>query len=475
MTRAAIPFALPQESGYSELGGAQAFAANVMVDKNGVVTRRPGLGASSLYDGVIDSEGLSAVHVTASDAVYAVGGGALNKRIYRLTGSFRDLTGDPDVGQLYGSGRPVIAETEAMLAMTAGNSPLKVLFSDDSVSALANVPAECTHIIAQNSRLLINDNSSKGLVWYSGQALGSSTTGHETWTGLSTGFFSHEARPDPMLALHENTNEVFGFGSSSLQVWNPDAQTAYAASATREYGTSARYSVVKREQSFYWLDQRKRFVVSDGRSAEVISGAIQQSLNDISTVMDAWGFWFHEGIADCLVWVFPTARRCFAYQIGRGWSEWFGLAGANWGRINLGCVAERPYGGKTLAGTLDGRVALLTRSSQTDLGESVTADIRTGFLNNGTDAIKHCLSVTMNLRRGTTSGSTSPVAWLSYRDGPGEAWRRVAVSLGSTNQALSVVRLPGFGTYRRRQWRFEFSESDLELVSAEEEFTVNEV
>lgn len=474
MTRAAIPFALPQESGLSELGGAQAFAANVMADKNGVVTRRPGLVASSLYTGVVDSLGLSALHVTSTDQVYAVGEGSALKNIYRLTGGLANLT-PSGVLKLGGTGRPVIAETEAMLAMTAGLAPLKVLFSDFSVSALEGAPTTCTHIIAQNSRLLINDTSSKGLVWYSGQALGSSIDGHETWAGLNTGFFSHEARPDPMLALHENTNEVFGFGSSSLQIWNPDAQTAYAPSATREYGMSARYSVIKREQSFYWLDQRKRFVVSDGRSAEVISGTIQQTLNDIDTVSDVWGFWFQEGVADCLVWVFPTARRCFAYQIGRGWSEWFGTAGANWGPLNLGCVAERPYAGKTLAGTLDGKVVSLTRSAQTDLGEAVVADVRTGFVNNGTDAIKHCLSVTMNLRRGTTSGSTSPVAWLSYRDGPGEAWRRVAVSLGSTNHALSVVRLPGFGTYRRRQWRFEFSESDLELVSAEEEFTVNEV
>lgn len=474
MTRAAIPFALPQESGYSELGGAQAFSANVMADKNGVITRRPGLVASSLYADVVDEEGLTALLVTSTDQVFAVGGGAALKSVYRLTGGLANLTPSGAL-KLGGSGRPVIAETEAMLAMTAGLLPLKVLFSDLSVSALANAPAECTHIVAQNSRLIINDNSSKGLVWYSGQALGSSTDGHETWSGLNTGFFSHEARPDPMLALHENTNELFGFGSSSLQVWNPDAQTAYAPSATREYGTGARYSAIKREQSFYWLDQRKRFVVSDGRSAEVISGPIQQTLNDLETVSDAWGFWFQEGVADCLVWVFPTARRCFAYQIGRGWSEWFGMAGANWGRMNLGCVAERPYGGKTLAGTLDGKVASLTRSAQTDLGEQIVAEVRTGFVNNGTDSIKHCLSVTMNLRRGTTSGSTSPVAWLSYRDGPYEQWRRVAVSLGSTNQALSVVRLPGFGTYRRRQWRFEFSESDLELVSAEEDFTVNEV
>lgn len=475
MSRAAIPFALPQESGYSDLGGAMPLSANTMVDKNGVITRRPGLLASPLNADVVDADGLSGIYVTSSDRVYAVGNGAAKKNIYRLTGAFRNLTGEVGASKLYGANRPVFAETEAMLTLTAGTAPLKVLFADDSVSELENVPSECTHIIAQNSRLLVNDIASKGLIWFSGQALGSSIEGHETWSGLTAGFFSHEARPDPVMALHENTNEVFGFGSSSLQVWSPDAQSAYAASATREYGTGAPYSIIKREQSFYWLDQRKRFVVSDGRSAEVVSGAIQQTLNDLDVVSDAWGFWFHEGVADCLVWVFPTASRCFSYQIGRGWSEWFGSVDSNWGRLNLGCVAERPYGGKTLVGTLDGKVASLTRSAQTDLGETIVAEVRTGFVNNGSDAIKHCLSVTVNLRRGTTSGSTSPVAWLSYRDGPSETWRRVAISLGSTNQALSVVRLPGFGTYRRRQWRFEFSESDLELVSAEEEFTINEV
>ncbi len=475
MTRAAIPFALPQESGLSELGGAQALAANVLVDKNGVIMRRPGLKASSLYSDQLDSDGLDAVYVTASDAVYAIGGTELARRVFRVTGGFLELTADPAAAKIAGSGRPVIAETEAMLAIATGVKPRKILLSDDSLSLLANAPASCTHIIAQSSRLLINDTSSRGLIWYSDQALGSSTTGHETWSGLNTGFFSHEARPDPLLALHENTNEVFGFGSSSLQVWSPDSVTAYSPAATREYGLGATHSVIKREQSFYFLDIQRRFVVSDGRSNEVLSAPIQKALNALTTVSDCWGFWYHEGIGDCLVWVFPTERRCFVYQVGRGWGEWFGWNVDNWGPLNLSCAAQRPYLGQRLVGTLDGKLAQLTQDAQDDLGETITADIRTGFVNQGTDSLKHSLAVWVDLRRGTTSATPEPVAWLSYRDDPGGAWSRVPIRLGSTNDTRSVVRLPGFGTYRRRQWRFEFSESDLQLVSVEEEYEVSEV
>jgi len=457
-------------------GPSHAFLANCIVDRDGVLTRRPGLEASSLYSSVVDEDGLDAVHVTASDAVYAIGGTYNNRRVYRVTGGLYELTGVDGVGRLIGTGRPVIAETEALLAIATGTAPRKLLFDGDALSDLENAPTTCTHIIAQSSRLLMNDTVSKGLVWFSGQALGSSYDGHETWGVTTTsGFFSHEARPDPLLALAENTNEVFGFGSTSLQVWTPDSAIVYSAAATREYGLSAPYSAVKREQQFYFLDHRRRFVQSDGRGAEVLSGPIQQTLNDLETVDDVWGFWYQEGVADCIVWVFPTARRCFAYQVGWGWSEWLGNDGSNWAPVNIASASERPYGGERIVGTRDGKVARLSRGAGDDFGDPIVAESRTGFLNNGTESVKHCLSVWVTLRRGTTDGTERPVGWLSYRNGPDEPWSRVAVSCGATGDALSVVRLPGFGTYRRRQWRWEFSVSDLELVSVEEEFEVSEV
>jgi len=248
----------------------------------------------------------------------------------------------------------------------------------------------------------------------------------------------------------------------------------YAPGTTREYGIAAPYSVIKREQAFAWLDHQRRVVLSDGRSAQVISQDIQATLDAMLTVLDAWGFWFFEGVADVLVWVFPTEKRTLVYQVGRGWSEWLGWRGGNWAPTNISAVSGRPLGGERLVGTLDGKLARLTLAAQDDLGELVNAVIRTGFQNQGSDVRKHSQSVTLVLLRGTTNTTPEPVAWLSWRDEPDGPWVRLPVLLGGSNSKECVVRLAGLGTYRRRQWRWEFSAADLELVSAEEEFSVSD-
>jgi hypothetical protein len=82
--------------------------------------------------------------------------------------------------------------------------------------------------------------------------------------------------------------------------------------------------------------------------------------------------------------------------------------------------------------------------------------------------------VRLSLRRGTTTATPGPHALLSFRDRPGAWSAPIQISLGDSGDSEVVVSLYSLGVYRRRQWRFEFSDTSvaLALVSVTETYDV---
>ena len=113
--------------------------------------------------------------------------------------------------------------------------------------------------------------------------------------------------------------------------------------------------------------------------------------------------------------------------------------------------------------------------TQTDLGKTIPVRAFSGYLNRGTDQIKHTLGVTLCFRRGATTSGPEPTAVLSWRDDEGEWSPGVEVGLGEPGDTHPVVVLRSLGTYRRRQWRLDFDgDSEFCLVAASEEFELEE-
>ena len=272
-----------QQSGHEELAGAAPHAVNVIVDAAGSVHRRPAItqrddrDPSTLpgesWTDMVSAEGpIVALHSTAQGRVFAIDAPNPASRIYELAGHHVHNLSVASEGQTYGQ-RPIIAETEAMLAIAAGGPPMKVLLGTPAtVSPLAGAP-RATHIIAHSGRLLANNLDSLNMIRYSATAYGSSIAGHEDWGSDNAGFFNADARPDPVEALHESTNEVFGFGTTNLQIFiaTDDPANRFAAANAREFGCSAPYSVVKYDQSFGYVDQYRRIMLTDRRDFRCIS------------------------------------------------------------------------------------------------------------------------------------------------------------------------------------------------------------
>lgn len=474
-----IPFTNQQASGVEPLAGATVMAMNVAVDPSGTVTRRPGIRAySEAPDTAVNATGIVGLFCTDDGVLLAVSPGPPNgaRVLYEVAGgsALARMTGLP------GTARPTFAQTEMLVVIAGGREMVKYERATHAAGILGGTPPQASHVIAHASRLLGNDLLvDRTKVRYSDVAIGTTSyAGHEDWSfAPPAGFFTAEARPDNVVAIHENTNNVFVFGQGTTQVYGADASAVYLPEATREVGCGAPYSVIKQDQAFAWKDHNLRFQFSDGRSYKDISKPIGKTLDSVVNPTECFGYRVLTGNTDALVWTFPTDGRTFVYQAGSGWGQWgaWDPATANYAPFTVLSHFLRTDTNVNVVGTTDGLIGEMTHEALTDFGEPIRAHIETGYVSRGTDRPKHCKCVYLTFRRGQTTGATGPQAWLSYRDRPG-AWEPpIPIDLGGSSDTHPVIPFRSLGTYRRRQWRFEFTGTDeLVLVSALEDFEVLE-
>lgn len=481
MPQAPIDFGNNLASGHEVLAGASPQAMNVVVDGKGTILRRPGISAYSEAPSTsLNANGINGLYSTLDGNTYAVSASPGSRTMYRVNNgsSFEYTT------SIAGLGRPVFAETEALLTLCTGTPPFKVVKSSLELTLLGGDPPSCNHIVANSSRLLVNDTvEDRTKVNYSNTAGGDTDfSGLEDWTVGTpggAGFFTAEARPDPVVAIAESTNDIFVFGSTNLELYTPDPTTDFARTNVREYGLVATYGVVKIDQSFMWLDQRRRFVLSDGRDFnDKVGLPIQATIDGLNRVDDCFGYRVHMDQIDCMVFTFPSDGVTFSYQAMAGWSQWQGwdAVSNNWKQHRVLSHHHRVDTDTNIVGTDDGIVAKYDMSATTDLGDIIPASVTTGFLDRGTDHRKQCMAVHIAISRGTSTASTNePIGFLSYADAPGQ-WRdRIPLHLGMADDTNPVITLRSLGWYRRRQWKFEFSGSErLALVSVKEDFQVLE-
>lgn len=525
-----IPFGPLLETSGEEIAGSSPEAYNIIIDARGALRKRPGLAA---YTGVapstaVDANGVLGLwltqprvkHTSGTSTVsgehpavlYAVGATVNDagddhnrgRNVYRIESGSATIvgTGATDEDRLSTPPaiattrfpRPVFAETEALLLIAGGaeigqidirpetfSSPNFTTNADyHEMSFLDGCPPLASHILCNSSRILANDTQlDQTKIRYSDSSQGIvSIAGHQSWDPSpgAAGFFTAEARSDSLVAIAENTNDIFAFGRTSLQLFAPDSSLTFAPTITRETGCLAPYSPVKFDDRYVWVDHLSRIVASDGRQWEDVGAPIQGSLDELTTPEDAYGYRFSESFADVVVFRFQADDRTFAWQRGVGWAEWASTDSAgDFDQFPVLSHLMRHDGGLNVVGLEDGTIRTLSLQNTTDLGEAIVARVRTGFLDRGSDNLKFCSSVRLTLKR-TADISNGVVCFLEFRDDLGDEWTSLPIDLGVEDANMTpTIMLRSLGTYRRRQWRFRFPDSaELVLVRASETFEILE-
>lgn len=467
-----LPFGDGQASGLDALAGAPQLMVNSLADLAGTRRARPGISTWSDFPTVIpNASPVDAMAIWDGNVVYAT----RDRQILAWTssGTVASLsTSGAYLTQLDGALPPSILPTRTRAVVVGGGVPQK--WEGGTLSErLAGSPPLMTSIVGLASRLVGGVADTSGVFVWSG--LGDS--GHETWDALN--FTEAEAKPDVLQFVADNTNELFAFGSETLQVFSPDPQLAFAPGRALNIGTLSPQSIVAVDDQFVFLDRHRRFVITDGRSfsdeQSVLSKPIESALRELTSVADCWGFRMRTDRWDAVVWMLPTDGKGFIWnRRSNTWSEWRGFDSGGYGAPTVTSAVHWPEENLFLVGLETGEIAKLDAMAYTDLGSTIKVELTTGFVDHGTDNLKHCIAVRFVFRRGmTVQSGSAPLVQISYRDGLGAYSVPALFSLGLAGDYEPVLEMRSEGVYRRRQWKLEFtSDAELSFVGAREEYQV---
>lgn len=459
-----IPFSDGLSSGLDELSGSgDAVFVNFLPDPAGALHVRPGIRAWADFPAApVNSPVIGifpwrtyVVFVTADRQIWAWLASGVVQALSSLSnpatmldgGLPPDFTFDQQRVAIAGGGQP-----------QQWQGPSAGLSSRLSTTGLMpdGTPLAFTHIDYIAQRFVGNDNNGSGYFQWTDPGVGN----HETWPIVGAYYQEAESSPDVNVALSASAaNELFIFGAATTQVFIPDPVTAFAAAVTAQVGCGAAYSVISTDGPFAMLDDKHRFVLTDGRQVKPIS--TPQIAADIMApdfvVSDMRGWRIVIGMWDLLLWVCPTMKRGFCFdRTGQKWVGEFRSRDANgeWQSWVPTAYAYWDSQGQNmhLVGMPDGTIAELTPLANDDLGTTIKAVSRTGFQNRGTFTRKLCNRARLQFR-GPMPASTSQVVELRYRDDLGGFKRAIQWSPGKQ----PVVEKYNLGIYRQRQWEVEWS------------------
>jgi len=144
-------------------------------------------------------------------------------------------------------------------------------------------------------------------------------------------FSSAEGAPDQLISVNVDHREAWLFGTSSVEVWynagTSDFPLQRIQGAFNELGCAAVYSVVKLDNTLFWLgaDARGRGVIyrAEGyRGVRISTHAIEHAIQNYSTISDAVGYSYQQEGHKFYVLTFPSADATWVYDATTGaWHE----------------------------------------------------------------------------------------------------------------------------------------------------------
>jgi len=466
---APVEIASGQVSAADDMSSATTVVRNFQVDVAGVNRMRPalmtytttGLGSSPLTQ--LYRWKTFLVGVTVDRKIYAISDGFPTVWV-----ALSDATA---ATQLDGTARPVFAEDASDLFIAGGGAIQKWTGAGLTARLGGTSPTDCTHLVNLAQRLVANTAANPSRIVYSDLGDGNDSS----WPALN--FATAEARPDNIVAIGENTAELAIWGQTTTEAWGTttDPLAPYQRINTLNTGMSAPYSAVRFDNYYLWLDDKRRFVKSDCRSYEVISGAIDKDLRGLMTVSDCWGYREDTDLGGVIVWVFPTAQRTFSYDYSskrcaeRNYytapfnGAWPVNCHAYWNSTNLNIVGV----------STSASVCKLDTTARQDLGGTMVAERITGWQDFGTKNKKRSAKVQAIMRRGTTplASVDGQLEVAVANDGGGwSSFRRITI--GQPGDQEMTKNMHFGGVFRKRRYWMRYSGSDdFSLVDLSDDVT----
>ena len=250
-------------------------------------------------------------HQTRGDDFYVASG----EEFYQ--GTARKL------GDISGTGPVSIADNGTQLFIACGE---KGYIYNESTNQFAEItdpdfPGAVTVCYLDGYFVFNEPNSQK--IWVSQLLDGSSIEPLD--------FASAEGSPDGVVAVINDHKELWVFGTDTTEVWYnaglADFPLAPIQGAFNEVGCVAAFSVVKLDNSIFWLgsDPRGEGIVyrADGYTAKRVSThAVEWQIQQYGDISDAVAYSYQQEGHTFYVLNFPQANRTWCYDVSTGaWHE----------------------------------------------------------------------------------------------------------------------------------------------------------
>ena len=437
-----------------EAGSGASVLRNWRTDAEGVNVPRPPMAAYSLTGITAGTTVIGAyefrgdlVLVGSDRAIYLIQRSAPATAIALSTASAST--------RLDGTGRPVFAEDASDLFI-AGGGEIQKWDGGGTTARLGAGPSICTHVTSIGQRLVATDAAdptTSTQFFYSDLGDGSDAS----WGVLN--YQTAESRPDKVLAVYENTSELFVFGETTLEVYGIgiDPAAPFDRINTVNVGLGAVYSPVRFDDTWMFLDDSRRFVRSDGHSntIEPFGDDIVTLVRSMGTVSDAFGWRERQGRYDLAVWHFPTEGRTFEFSPAeKRWSERAVYdVTADRKPAPIGCYAFWSSRQKHIIGRNDTNgLATIDDSAASDLGLPLLCERRTGWSDYGIKKRKRSTRLIVTCRRGQADQGTTPGALEIRKQDDGgnwSGWKSVPLGVKGDGNPTGLVHLGG--VFRRRR------------------------
>lgn len=273
------------------------------------------------------------------------------------------------------SGRVNIAAISDEIVLVDGTNGYSYIPSTNNFATIsdADYPDTATQITSQDTYFIVEDPGNEGRFYVSDANDGRS------WA--TAAFATMDSYGDRLQTLISNKRELYLIGERSAEVWINNAEPSIVFTrrdgVLLDLGTSAKDTVVKADNSLYWLaqDDAGNHIVTrlEGFNPKIVSTrALSYHISTYTTITDAYAFAYRQEGHEFYVLTFPTEERTWVYDTTTGlWHERRSLESSNQNRWRANCHAY--FNGKNYVGDYNsGKIYELDPSTYTDNGVAIT-------------------------------------------------------------------------------------------------------
>jgi hypothetical protein len=434
--------------------------SDIYLDEEGAINKRPG---SDLQTADTDFAAGAKVQsgfewIRKGWLIFVSGGVIYVKKALELSPvALTGATLDPN--------NPVtFADNGTQLVMANGG---KMVYTTDGATAIevtdANAPTTVSFVAHINGFILALDDGTQNIF--------NSDLDDATAWGASQ-FFTAESNPDKALSMDTDDALIYVWGEKTLEIWYPDGSadiTPFSRQDVIPRGIIAKHSIVRANNTWYWLNEERRLVYLNGAIAQSVSLPFDKAHHDLTTISDAESYLLTIQGRYFIVINFPTENRTHVYDIMLNqWYRWgyWDNRSAELDRPIWNCIVYMQAWGKHFAGSrLGDDLLIIDADTEDDNGRQIRPEEITGWITFGTTVMKKLPKLRLVLKRGAVMLDTSdltvkPTLIMQIRrDGRSEWGNQYEIDLGQLGDTYMFAEILRLGQARSIQFRFYMTDA----------------